>query len=173
MATFGNTNAETGTAPGFSNYAIVGRFQADGSGTITKLTARLSNDDAGHTTGHVKALVYADGAGPTAGAWIATGDEVTLTDNAAVASVDLPISAPCVSGTWYWLGVWGDAGCDGADFKFGAPGAYEYNADVYASPPPADPFGADGSESALCAVYATYTPTASSANYMTTKRGMW
>jgi hypothetical protein len=47
MATFGNLNAETGTAPGFSNYAIVGRFQADGSGTITKLTARLSNDDAG------------------------------------------------------------------------------------------------------------------------------
>src|SRR3989344_5676454 len=106
MATFGYFGSTNGSLNSTNRKSVI-RVQANGSGTLTKLTADLRITSAGATNGKVKAVVYSDNAN-VPNALLATGDEVIITSTTS-ADVDLPFSGgeqiSITEGTYYWIGI--------------------------------------------------------------------
>lgn len=171
MATFGNTSGTGDLLGGDQNGTSAGSaFVLSEAGAVSKLTAIISNVDAGHATCNMKGFIYADAAG-VAGALIAATNGTAVADNFGKAAKDLVFASPVnlAAGT-YWLIVNGDADAAGCGIWIDTGGTLAYcMSDDYAAPN--NPYVTDDTIGYTACIYATYAPAAVS--YMTTKRGMW
>lgn len=154
---FGNTRAETGDKYGWDDQKIAGKFTLTESGSISKLTGHVSNNDTGHQACHGKAILYSDNTG-TPNALLATGSEVAIADNAAVAWVDFAFASNVnLTAGNYWLGIIWDSTATGVDLKSAATGGNgNRNSDNY-SDGASNPWLTSSPATWQFAIYATYT----------------
>lgn len=178
MATFGNTNVETDIGwSDWGDHKFAGKFALSESALVSQLTACIGNTFSGHAATHARAIIYADDAGEP-GALLAMGVEVDIVDNYGPTGplwCDFLLSSVlAIEPGAYWLGLVCDTSSAGLYIRTALTGGNgDFAADDY-SDGSSDPWGAEhNARTRLLSIYATYTPTASGASYMTTKRGMW
>ena len=105
-------------------------------GTISKLTIYLA---PGGVTGQqvVEGVIYADASG-SAGALLATTNELTFSSGQAAGWYDLPLSAPlAVQPAKYWIGVITGAASNVAGFRFDPSRTRATSAPTHSPPGPA------------------------------------
>lgn len=166
MSTFGQTTGTTYFAGDTHDAVLLGKYTLAEAGDVSKLTAYIGNQGAGHGACYVKAVIYDDDG--TAGApstLIATGSATLVSDNAAAGNVDMAFATAVElsSGNW-WIGWISDTNCDGLQTYVNAStgGSWYFAADTYsdgAANPCASPPVSTGAHTLV--VYATYTPAAS------------
>ena len=150
--TFGYTSigATDGT---FTLYETsVCKFQANGTGTVTKLTAYIK----GTNSAHVKGCIYNDNAG-TVGTFIDVGDDIALATS--YAWVDLTgVAASISNGVNYWLGlVNGDGSGDATTIRYDSGATNQYGGTNTSDwPNPKNPWSGAYLD-AMLSIYATYT----------------
>lgn len=102
MATFGDTTAGGDTFPCTNDRAVLSKFTAGSSGTLTAINVRF--DSTSSAGANFKGLIYADdGAGNTPGTRLGVGNAVAV----GAGGGDLQsggLSVSIVGGTDYWIG---------------------------------------------------------------------
>lgn len=102
MPTFGDTTAGGDTFPCSGDRAVLSKFTAGGSGTLTSINVRF--DSTSGSGANFKGLIYADdGAGNTPGTRLGVGNAVSVPAGGG----DLQsggLSVDIVGGTDYWIG---------------------------------------------------------------------
>lgn len=110
MATFGDTTAGGDTFPCTNDRAVLSKFTAGSSGTLTAINVRF--DSTSSAGASFKGLIYADdGAGNTPGTRLGVGNAVAV----GAGGGDLQsggLSVSITGGTDYWIGaVCSDSQC--------------------------------------------------------------
>ncbi len=162
MSTFGNTNSGSNYDYQNITYTMGGKFTLEEAGDVSKLTAFITNNIAGHAACNIKGILRAaDGAGGAPGTLkgvsVATAVADAFEDNKDFSFS----SAVSLTAADYWLLLLGDASAAGCAIFAQATtgGASGYAADTYASPD--DPLTTWNGGAYVMCMYGTYTPTAS------------
>jgi thermitase len=164
--TFGKTSVGAHTDSGiFANYKVVHSATLSVAGSVTKLSVYAIPGINSPSPQALKAVIYADAEG-SPGALLATGTEVTYQGNVNGSGwFDLPFATPVTltPGT-YWLGFITGSTTEGMGYVYDSvSGSRAYNANSYASGP-TNPFGPSTKDSEQASIYATYTPSTTSAS---------
>jgi hypothetical protein len=166
MSTFGQTTGTTYFAGDTHDAVLLGKYTLAEDGDVSKLTAYIGNQGAGHGACYVMAVIYNDdGSAGAPSTLVGTGSATLIADNAAAANVDLAFASAVslTAGDW-WLGWISDTNCDGLQTYVSAAtgGAWYFTGDTYvdgpANPCSSPPY-ATGAHKLV--VFATYTVTAS------------
>jgi hypothetical protein len=153
VATFGDTSAGGSSLPSNADRAIVGRFQAPASGTITAIDAFWTADG---TALNFKGVVYSDAAGPVPSSLLGTGNSASATTTGGDQQSS-GLSVAITSGTFYWLGVVESNFTNSLQTDGAGTGTYSImDACGFASP--ASSWTQNSSGTDQVNVYATYTP---------------
>ena len=157
MPTFGDTNIEAAFDNGDYDAKVASKYTLAVDGTVTKLTAYLNNQYAGHLDCYGKAIIY-DGSGSYPVNLKAAGTTTAIADNAANGWYDFVFGSgvALTAGSW-WLGLHLDANAIGVQPNWSASGgASSYAMDTY-SDGTAATWGTVSTGVHNIAVYATYT----------------
>lgn len=168
MSTFGDTGTTGAYSGQSSGNIVVCKFPLSEAASVTKLTAEITGAaSAGSQV--LRGLIYADAAGVPGALKGAIGTEVSFTSTVSnVAAVDLPFSSPiALAAGNYWLGMmWGAANLfAGLTQVAGVANQVKFINTGLTYPTPPDPFGTpSGSLAWIVRVFATYTPTSTTAS---------
>src|SRR5512137_2365747 len=98
MATFGETSTGAVNYAGWAIYRIVLQATPASSGTVTKISAYISNVDSGHVACKCLAFAHADSSGSPGARLAYNLTETDIADNKAAGWVDFPISFSVTGG---------------------------------------------------------------------------
>ena len=161
MATFGNTTANDNYWTGHgTEQKVGGKFTLTEAGSVSSVSVRLCNTEAGHASCYAKGLIYSDVDG-TPTSLLGTSQATAIADNATYAWVVFTFSTPvALSAGTYWLAYFGDSTADGVALgnDGGSSGYTQYDNDTYSDGPEATWTVSESRTYTFC-IYATYTAT--------------